>query len=344
MSRRLLSSHPQAVLLVAPLLGLLGLLAGCGLTLQDVPMPSLVSGPTYLLHLEFGDALNLPVDAPVKMDGATVGQVTAVRADGYRADVTVEVSTKVHLRSSSRAEIRLTAPMGTSFVQLDPGERGSVLGDGGRIALASTSEAPDVSDLLSALSTVVTGGSFGDISTIIKQLDVALTGHTGTVRALLGRLDTTVTGFDRQFPTLDRLTRSLDRLTTRLRADLPTITASLQDLSRLVTTLSRQRNRMMGALRSLRRFEVQATPFTEATRASIVGQLGSMRTVLTSLLGTRRDIDGVLAGLVAFARGSDKAAPGDFANFDLTFLLDPKALAAYSHGKPVTPGVTGGGQ
>ena len=90
------------------LLAALVLTAGCGLTLTDVPMPKLVGGPTYRLRLEFGDALNLPVDAPVKMDGATVGQVTKVEADGYQADVEVEVSTTVRLRSSSTAEIRLT--------------------------------------------------------------------------------------------------------------------------------------------------------------------------------------------------------------------------------------------
>lgn len=327
----------RALLLVLTA-GLL-LTTGCGLTLTDVPMPKLVSGPTYRLQLEFGNALNLPVDAPVKLDGATVGQVTSVTAHGYRADVEAIVSTSVRLRSSSTAEIRLTAPMGTSFVQLTRGRSGQVLGDGGLISVAHTSEAPDVSDLLSALSTVVTGGSFGDISTIIKQLNVALTGHTGTVRGLLARLDTAVTGLNRQFPTLDRLTRSLDQLTGRLRRDLPRITASLSDLSGLVTTLSRQRVRMMAALGSLRRFELQATPFTAATRASLVGQLGSLRTVFTSLLGTRSDIDGTMAGLVAFAKGSDRAAPGDFANFDLTFLLDPSALSAFEQGDdpPLTP-------
>jgi phospholipid/cholesterol/gamma-HCH transport system substrate-binding protein len=325
----------RRALLVAAAAAVL-LTSGCGLTLTDVPMPRLVGGPTYRLEMEFGDALNLPVDAPVKLDGATVGQVTAVRADGYRADVEAVVSTSVRLRASSTAEIRLTAPMGTSFVQLTQGLSGPVLGDGGRIALARTGEAPDVSDLLSALSTVVTGGSFGDISTIVKQLDIALTGHTGTVRGLLARLDTAVTGLDRELPTLDRLTGSLDRLTGRLRRDLPAITASMTDLSAMVTTLSRQRSRMMAALASLRRFELQATPFTEATRADLVGQLGSLRTVLTSLLGTRRDIDGTMAGLVAFAKGSDEAAPGDFANFDLTFLLDPSTLSAFESGSAPT--------
>ena len=32
--------------------------SGCGLGLEDVPLPSLVDGPTYDLTIEFADALN----------------------------------------------------------------------------------------------------------------------------------------------------------------------------------------------------------------------------------------------------------------------------------------------
>ncbi|GAA1509130.1 MCE family protein [Nocardioides humi] len=305
-----------------------GVTSGCGLTLEDVPLPGLVSGPTYRVTIEFADALNLPVDAPVRLDGATVGQVESVEAGDYVAEVEVALSTSVELRDSSRAEIRLTSPMGTAFVQLFPGETGAVLADGATLPVAATGSAPDVTDLLSALSTVVTGGSFADISTIIDQLDVALTGNAGDVRRLLGRLDTAVTDLNADFPRVDRLTASLDRLTTRLAGDLPAITRSLTDLTDLVTTFDQQREQLVAAMESLSRFDAVATPLTRAVRSDLVAQLRDMKPVLRSLLDGRKDIDGVLTGLVAFAEGSDRAAPGDFANFDLTFLLDLKALMA----------------
>ncbi|MBM7519350.1 MCE family protein [Nocardioides nitrophenolicus] len=304
------------------------LTAGCGLTLEDVPLPGLVDGPTYALTVEFDDALNLPVDAPVKLDGATVGQVTAVEAGDYVAEVELALSTSVTLRDSSRAEIRLTSPMGTAFVQLFPGETGGVLADGATLPVSATGSAPDVTDLLSALSTVVTGGSFADISTIIDQLNVALTGNAGDVRRLLRRLDTAVTDLNADFPRVDRLTASLDRLTTRLAGDLPEITRSLTTLSDLIGTFDQQREQLVAAMESLSRFDAVATPLTRAVRADLVAQLKDMAPVVRTLLAGRDDIDGVMAGLVAFAEGSDRAAPGDFANFDLTFLLDLKALTA----------------
>lgn len=317
----------RARIAVAAALGPAVLASGCGLSLEDVPLPDLVEGPTYAVTVEFADALNLPVDAPVKLDGATVGQVTAVEAGDYVAEVELALSTSVRLRDSSRAEIRLTSPMGTAFVQLFPGEAGAELAAGATLPAAATSSAPDVTDLLSALSTVVTGGSFADISTIIDQLNVALTGNAADVRRLLSRLDSAVTDLNADFPRVDRLTASLDRLTTRLVDDLPEITRSLTDLTALVTSFDSQRKRLVTAMESLSRFDAVATPLTRAVRDDLLAQLQDMRPVLRTLLAGRKDIDGVMTGLIAFADGSDRAAPGDFANFDLTFLFDLKALA-----------------
>lgn len=301
--------------------------AGCGLGLDDVPLPALVDGPTYDLTVEFEDALNLPVDAPVKLDGATVGQVTSVEAGEYVAEAELALSTTVRLTDTSRAEIRLTSPMGTAFVQLFPGTSGKVLAAGATLPAAATSSAPDVTDLLSALSTVVTGGSFSDISTIITELNTALTGNAGDVRRLLARLDTAVTDLDAEFPRVDRLTAALDRLTTRLAGDLPEVTRSLTDLTDLVTSFDRQRADLVAAMESLNQFDAVATPLSRAVKADLVAQLEDMRPVLRTLLAGRKDIDGVMRGLIAFAGGSDKASPGDFVNFDLTVLLDPDALS-----------------
>ncbi|TWH00693.1 phospholipid/cholesterol/gamma-HCH transport system substrate-binding protein [Nocardioides sp. J9] len=318
----------RALVAATVLIGVGAGAAGCGLELEDVPLPSLVDGPTYELTVEFEDALNLPVDAPVKLDGATVGQVTAVEAGEYVAEVELALSTSVELRDTSRAEIRLTSPMGTAFVQLFPGTGGDVLAAGATLPAAATGSAPDVTDLLSALSTVVTGGSFSDISTIITELNTALTGNAGDVRRLLSRLDTAVTDLDGELPRIDRLTRALDRLTTRLAGDLPEVTRSLTDLTDLVTSFDRQRADLVAAMESLNQFDVVATPLTNAVRSDLLAQLRDMEPVLRTLLAGRRDIDGVMRGLIAFAGGSDVASPGDFVNFDLTVLLDLEALAA----------------
>ena len=309
------------------------LLGGCGLELQDVPMPRLVSGPTYEVTAEFASALNLPLDAPVKLDGATVGQVSAITATDWHARVAMAITDDVALPEGVTAEIRLTSPMGVAFVDLTTPRgqdtAGGVLDDGALIPLSATSTAPDVSDLLSALSTLVTGGSFGDISTIVDELNVALADGTGGARRLLRRLESTATNVNARFDTVDELIRDADRLTAALARDRSVLTEALDTLGPAVATLNRQRESVMTLLGELRAFDATATPVVQQVRGDLVGTSTSLRTVLASLQRTTTDLTGVMEGLIAFAEGSGRASPGDFANFDLTFLLDPEALTRF---------------
>ena len=57
--------------------------AGCGLSLEDVPLPSLVDGPTYPVTVEFEDALNLPLLALGSL--GVVSVVGHVAGSHYRA-------------------------------------------------------------------------------------------------------------------------------------------------------------------------------------------------------------------------------------------------------------------
>src|SRR3546814_2132922 len=79
------------------------------------------------------------------MDGATVGQVTAVRVEDYAAHVKMKIIEDQPLRAGGRAEIRLTSQMGTAFVELIDG-KGENLPEGSVIGLASTTKSPDRSE------------------------------------------------------------------------------------------------------------------------------------------------------------------------------------------------------
>jgi phospholipid/cholesterol/gamma-HCH transport system substrate-binding protein len=59
----------------------------CGCSLESVPLPSQVRGPSYELEAEFHNALNLPQGAPVKLDGNVVGTVQRITAHDYVARV-----------------------------------------------------------------------------------------------------------------------------------------------------------------------------------------------------------------------------------------------------------------
>ena len=98
---------------------LLGL-TGCSLSLESVPMPSQVSGPSYELKAEFRNALNLPQGAPVKLRGNRVGTVQEIKAHDYIAQVTLRLRKDTPILQGTRAEVRTTAPMGEAYVELTP--------------------------------------------------------------------------------------------------------------------------------------------------------------------------------------------------------------------------------
>ncbi len=127
----------------------------------------------------------------MKRDGATIGQVEAIEVDDFQAHVRMKLVESVQLRKGTQAEIRLTSPMGTAFVELTDGD-GAPMAAGSMIPASATNQAPDVTDLLSSLSVVVTGGSYADLKTIVDELNVALTGNADDVRRLLGRLDSSM--------------------------------------------------------------------------------------------------------------------------------------------------------
>lgn len=308
-----------------PLLPLL-LLAGCALpTLQDVPLPGLVHGPTRVLAADFPSALNLPPQAPVKLHGTVIGSVDALSARGYHARVTMDVLDSVLLHDGVRAEIRLTLTLSTSYVALTDGT-GPALPAGAVIPLAQTAQAPDVSDLLSALSIVVTGGPFGDLRTIITELNQALTGHTGDVRRLLRQLDDTAGFLNAQTTAVDASIDELRRLSAQLVRDRHTIAQGLEQLTPAIRVLGSQRAQLLTLLGRLHAFSDAGAGLLRASGADLVRTATSLGPVLDALLRNRANLRPLMRNLVAFSQGTADSTRGIFTNFDLFLSIDPGAL------------------
>lgn len=328
-SRSTLLRNPVPRTLLAAL-ALAMALSGC--SLEDVPLPAQVSGPSYELRAEFRNALNLPKGAPVKLDGNVVGTVEEIRARDYVAQVTVKLRQGTAVPRGTRAEVRTTAPMGEAFVELTPpegaaGSAAGLLGDGDRLPLNATATAPDVSDLLVALSASVTGGPFADISTIIKQLNVALDGRTGDVHQLLSRLNTLVSGLNAHTDDIDRVLDGMDRLGTVLAADAPTLSRAIDDLTPAITTLRGQRADLMRMLDRITRLSTVSRRVVTETKESLVRQVNEVGPVLETLVTNMDRMRPLMQGILDFGQALDSATPGDYARFELTALLAPGDLS-----------------
>ncbi len=303
----------------------LGLGACGGPDLYDVPLPSKVHGATYTLNADFVSALNLPPASPVKLEGRTIGQVTTVTTSDYVAHVSFEVMEDVRISSAARAEVRLTAPVGEAFVALIPPAKptSDVLADGATIGIEHTDTAPDTTDLLTGVSTAVTGGSYADLKVVVDELATAMDGSSTTVRHLLREVDDLVTSTNTHRDDIDAGLDALDRLSRSLAGDTDVITSSITKLDPAIRTLQRHEDKAVELLAALDRVEGASRATVDGLRGRLRNQLEDTRTLVDAVIAERDQIRPIMQGITEFANALDRATPGDFAMFDLTFNLLP---------------------
>jgi len=304
------------------------LLGACGVgpDLYDVPLPSKVSGATYPIKADFESALNLPVASPVKIDGRTVGQVSAVSTSNYVAHVTLQIAQDTKLPAGTRAEVRLTAPVGEAFVALKVPKQqsgGPFLASGAKLDLDSTGTAPDTTDLLTGVSTAVTGGSYADLKVVVDELVIAMDGSSTTARHLLREVDALVTSTNQHRDDIDQALDALDRLSGALAADTDTIATSLTKLDPAIRTLQQHEDKAIALLAALDRVEGTSRSTLDGLRGRLKNQLEATQKVVDAVIAERDTLRPMMTGVTAFADALDRATPGDFAMFDLTANLIP---------------------
>lgn len=158
--------------------------SGCttnGLGSLPLPAPGLDSG-SYELTAVFANALNLPMNAKVKLAGADVGQVESMVARNYTAVTTLRITDGVELPRGSTAELRTATPLGDVFVALHLPEEvdpdAELLTNGDTIGRDLTTAAATVESLLSSAAILVNGGSVRNFTNMINGFGKA-TGDQG---------------------------------------------------------------------------------------------------------------------------------------------------------------------
>lgn len=152
-------------------------LAGCSKGVEDLPLPAPgIGGSSYQLNAVFTNALNLPDRAKVRVGGADVGEVVAMRAENYTAVVQMQIIDGVRLPVGTTAELRSATPLGDIFVALHPPDSGdaTALRDGDTIALPQTVAAATVEDVLTSTSMLVNGGVVRNLTRVLNGLGSAV--------------------------------------------------------------------------------------------------------------------------------------------------------------------------
>jgi virulence factor Mce-like protein len=223
-----------------------------GLASLPLPAPGLGSGG-YTLTAVFSNALNLPMNAKVKLAGADVGQVESMVARNYTAITTLRIRDGVLLPQGSTAELRTATPLGDVFVALKPPADDPpnipMLKSGDAINLDSTAAAATVESVLSSAAILVNGGAVRNFTNIINGFGKA-TGDqgqafgdlirksnqlVGTLNSRSDQISTALTELSRLSDEIDAKNHSITDLMAAASPATSALSANTTQISDLVT-------------------------------------------------------------------------------------------------------------
>lgn len=167
----------------APVVAIMVAITGCSFDPAQVSLPGAgPSGPTYTVHLELANALNLPARARVEANGARVGWLERVTVTdpspgapgSVRADIVVEESVK--LPRDTRVQLRQDTILGDIYIALDitGGSDSRVIAPGGTVPIDQTEPALQVEDVLAGMATFVSGGAINSAQNVVNRVNAVL--------------------------------------------------------------------------------------------------------------------------------------------------------------------------
>lgn len=300
----------------------LGLVAGCGPTFTDLPLPGgRVSGDTVEVQMKFDEALSLAQGAMIKVNGIEAGRVESVTVQDYKALVKARVQRSSEIRQDANARLRYTTPLGELFVDVTNPEEGEVLKDGGMLDPERSTTAPTVEDTLSQASLLINGGGIGNLAVINKELNLAIGGREDQIKhfnqqgaKLLTQANATTGDISRTLDALNAVSQTLDQ-----RKD--TIHAALRDVEPAAAVLRENTPGLTRLLTQLKQFARMSNEVVGATRQALLAQLRMIVPILDEFLANANKIGPTLRSLVDLGQKVEKTIPADYVNIFLHLKL-----------------------
>ena len=330
-------------------------LSGCGFHgLYSAPLPggADLGNHPYRVVVDFANVLDLVPQSAVKVNDVTVGRVEKITLVDWHAQVQVVVNGNVQLPANAYAQIRQTSLLGEKFVSLSYPPAGEVsdptlLVDAPHpgaqyphIGIGRTGSAPEVEEVLGALSLLLNGGGLEQVKTIVHELNLALTGHADQIRSLLEQSKLLTTTLNAQKSKILTAIDSLDALATRLNKQKAILAKALDTIPQAVKILADDKDQFVGLLSSLDRLSSVAVGVINGSQQNFESSLRNLDPVVTELTkaGTELPKAAELLATYPFPKTSVNGVRGDYTNLYVTADLNLSTLLNNLL-KPAPPGV-----
>lgn len=307
-------------------------LAGCGFDgVHSLPLPGAVDGrDTYPVTIRLEDATNLVPKESCRSHDTVVGSVESVTLDeNLDAVVVCRIRNDVTLPANAYGAIKETSLLGERYVALDPPpgvRRRGELPRGAEIPASETRVDPDVELVLGALSMVLNGGGLGQLETIMRELNTALS--QSDARGTFRQLGDFVRTLDARKTDITAALDGLDDLAGHMSSQRQVIAQALDAVPGGLQALNDNRPQFMRALRKLDELSDVAVPLIQQTRASSTADLKHLSVILSELTKAGHDIALGLErlALFPFPNQTDGILRGDYGGAYFSFVLDIDTL------------------
>jgi len=226
------------------------LAGGCSLRTAGSPKGDLT------LTARFDDVHDLVVGHSVKLADVTVGTVTGVELDGYRAVVTMSIADGHPVPDGTTAVLAKTSLLGEQYVELrlpDGWASGADVGllhDGDEITRTTTeAEFEEVTERAVEFLGAITAR---DLRTIVGTGASVLGGRGDDLHELIADLSAVVVDLDSQREQIAATIDGFARLTHDLAANDDRVAGLVDDLASASVTLAANRDRMLSTLEGIR--------------------------------------------------------------------------------------------
>lgn len=267
------------------------LVSGCGLTIDQIPLPKPGVGDSYELHAVFANALNLPDQAKVRVGGSDVGVVTGISTSNFQANIDMKIRNDIQLPTGTTAELRQATPLGDVFVAMSmpPRKAGDqLLQDGDTIPIDQTSAGAWVEQLLLSVTALINGGAINQLARITTELDSTIGGRGPLLSHLIVELTGVVSSLNQNTDRIDGVLREFDTTLATLSQRRDELGQLADALPPMISTISENNQNIAGLLSKVSTASAALGDFAKTTGPQLSGLLDSTDRLMTGL-GQARD-------------------------------------------------------
>lgn len=303
--------------------------SGCGWRgLNSLPLPGTEgNGPdSFEIKAQMPDVRNIQQNSRVRVADVTVGHVTKIELQGWRALLTMRLDGNVDLPANATAKIGQTTIFGSLHIELAPPkdtEPQGKLHNGSLIPESQVTAFPTVEQTLAALSLVLNGGGLGQVGDITEALSTAFRGREQDVRSLIDQLDKFAANLNDQTGDIIAASDSLNRLVGKVAAQQPVLDRAIKTIPRALEVINGDREVLIQAADQLGKFSALAADTVNSSKEDLVKELRALGPVLESVANAGHSVTSALHYLPTYPFPTDsieKWQRGEYAN--LTAIID----------------------